>query len=118
MPVDEIAELFSVDDSTVYRWLKDADRPAGQPAQEAIDRLLGEQTLDAVGDTLAALARQLAVKIDKAATSDIAQDSIALPALTKELRGVITEIMGASADDKEWLSDLFGTVGDTENPGT
>src|ERR1017187_10072424 len=119
MPAEDIAELLHVSVSQVYRYLaaeKDAD-PRGQITTDAVDALLASQTLDEEGNVHAASARQLAAKIDKAATSDIATDSLALPALTKELRGVIAEIMGASEDDKAWLADVFATVGDSANGG-
>jgi hypothetical protein len=116
MPVEDIATLFSVDISTIYRWLeKEAEAHLHHDAGDAIEALLAKQTLDEVGDTSAALARGLAMKIDKASASDVAADSMALPALVKELRAVIAEIVGASEDDKQWLANVFSTVGHAED---
>lgn len=119
MPVADIATLFGVDGTTVYRWLeKEAEARQHHGTTDAVEALLAKQRLDEVGDTSAALARGLAMKIDKASASDVAADSMALPALVKELRAVIAEIMGASPDDKEWLADVFAPLGHGEDTGT
>ena len=118
MAAADIAELLHVSVSQVYRYWE-AEREA-RPTAGVVDKtdaLLAGQKLDDWGEGLAANARALAMKIDKAATSDIAMDSTALPGLVKEWRGVIAEIMGASEDDKQWLADVFAPVEHSENGG-
>lgn len=112
---DVIADLLGAHISTVYRWLKDTpSKPAGS-AVDDLENLLVSQDLDDNQQFLAGVARRLAQRLDAVAVSTKAQDALAMPQIAKELRAVVTEIMGASADDKEWLAGLFTQVGDAED---
>ena len=106
--VELICELLDVTKSTVYRWL--ADMPPDDPGGSALDdleALLASQELDGHGRFNAGVARRLAMRLDKVAMSDKAQDAVAMPQIAKELRAVVDEIMKVSNDDMQWLINVF-----------
>lgn len=110
LEVNTIAEMLGADRSTVYRWL---DRVAAEdkPQTTVLERLEGlleGVELDKVGELRAELARSLADTIDRCRISKVAQDHASVPAIAKEFRDVLAEILEVSEDDKEWVRGLFG----------
>lgn len=73
----------------------------------ALEAYLSPLELDALGETQAALARSLAIKLTQALRLDSAQAAMALPGLARELREVLDQIQGASDDNQDFVSGLF-----------
>lgn len=112
-----ISELFSVEDKTVYAWLKmkaadDTDRVS--VAADLDQRLASAEDRD---DTFVTLARALAQKLDKLIASDKGIDAATIPPLTKEFTSLVTRILGPSSDDKQWLVSVFAPVGHATDTG-
>lgn len=109
LTVDAIAEVLGADRSTVYRWLDRVaaeDRPKSS-VLERLEGLLEGVELDRVGELRAELARSLADTIDRCRVSKVAQDHASVPAIAKEFRDVLAEILEVSEDDKEWVRGFF-----------
>lgn len=107
---DLISDLLGVSESQVRRYLQ-ATPSQGSPessALEELERLLAGQELDEQARFSAGIARRLALRLDKVAASDKAQDALAMSQISRELRAVVAEILDVSADDKAWLADIFG----------
>jgi hypothetical protein len=103
-----IAELLGTSVRTVQRWLQDVPEvDSSQSAAGDLEVLLDSQELDGHARFKAGIARRLAVKLDKAAVSDRAQDAMAVPQIAKELDSIVNAIMDVSSDDKEWLAGLL-----------
>jgi len=116
MTLETIGDLLGIHPTTAMRdqeWLGEREQTSDQPsAVDNLEALLATQDLDPHGEFKATVARQLARKLDIAAASTKAMDAGAVSDIAKELRAVVDEIMDVSADDKEWLANVFAPVGD------
>lgn len=107
--VDQIAELFGADRSTVYRWLERvaADKKPQGSVTEELERMLEGVELDSHGRFNAQVARNLADILDKTRQSTIAQDRAASPAIAKQLLDIVEMLLEVTDDDKAWVQGLF-----------
>jgi hypothetical protein len=62
---------------------------------------------DEVGRVRAALAMSLATKLDSAIADDSATSAMATPAISKELRATLEELVSAQGDKEQFIADLF-----------
>lgn len=72
-----------------------------------LEQLIATLTLDAAGETNAAIAYALALKLDEAQHSDSGAVAMAIGGIAKELRAVIDAICESASDRQEFVSDLF-----------
>lgn len=79
----------------------------------AVESLLSEWELDAMGNARAALARLLAAKLDQVRSSEVAQAALAVPGISRELREVLDAIQEQADDNAEFVAGLFAPVGDS-----
>lgn len=108
--VEDIQDLLSAGQSTVYDWLEREPREVKASVREALEREIEER--EEVDDTsLLAAARVTASKLDQLALSTGQGDAQAFPALLKEYRSLVNVILGASESDREWLLAVFAPVG-------
>jgi hypothetical protein len=112
LTLEAIGDLLGIHPTTAMRdveWLEEREPEESdvQSALEDLEALISSQELDAQGRFQAGVARRLAQRLDRIAASDKAQDAIAMPQISKELRAVVADIMGTSQNDKEWLAGLF-----------
>lgn len=112
-----VADLLGVSVSQVHRYWSEFppldDGGSDRSAVEDLQRLIESQELDEMGRFQAGVAIRLAQRLDKIASSDKAQDALAMPQIAKELRAVVAELMGASENDREWLADLSSPLDDS-----
>lgn len=112
-----IADLLHASERTVRRWLQTT--PEVEHSASALDdfeHLIASADLDDYARFQAGVARGLAVKLDKVRASDKAQTGTEMANISKELRSIVAEIMGASQDDREWLAGLLTAVDDPTHP--
>lgn len=88
------------------------DAPKGRVA-DALEKLLGTLDLDELGDTRAALARSLALKVDQVLYHDSPEAAKAMAGISKELREVLEAIQEASDDSADYVDGLFAPVGNS-----
>lgn len=62
---------------------------------------------DQVGSVRWSLALSIAMKLDEAVEAESAASAIAVPQLSKELRSVLEEILGAQDEKQELLDSIF-----------
>jgi len=80
---------------------------------ETVGLLLEGIELDAERAPHAAIALNLARKLDEAAHSDSGAIAMAVAGISKELRAVLDTILEDSAQDDEFVADLYSEVGDS-----
>jgi hypothetical protein len=78
----------------------------------AVETFLRTLDLDEMGDAKAAIARALALKLDKTQHSTVGIEAQAVASIAKELRAVLDEIRDATSDASEFAAGLFSEVGD------
>lgn len=90
-------------------------RPVRLGVLATLEKLLDTLELDEAGETRAAIARAVAGKLDEAASSEMRAGPDPTSSLSKELRDVVNEILEDSADDDDFVADLFSPVGNSQN---
>lgn len=75
---------------------------------ERVDAYLATVALDEAAATNAAIAQTLAVKLDQCRADVTGAQAMAAPAIAKELRAVLAEIVTATSNTAEFVAGLFG----------
>jgi hypothetical protein len=75
---------------------------------ERVDAYLATVVLDEAAATNAAIAQTLAVKLDQCRTDSTGAQAMAAPAIAKELRATLAEVVNATSDHAEFVAGLFG----------
>jgi len=86
-------------------------------AVAALEVLLASLELDEACEMNAAIARALAGKLDEARRDSNGAVAMAISGIAKELRAVVDSILEATANDDEFVADLFAPVGDAAESG-
>jgi len=71
--------------------------------------MIGDEPADNTAAVRWSLALSIAMKLDDAVESDTAASAIAVPQLSKELRSVLGEILGAQDEKQELIDSIFTT---------
>lgn len=81
---------------------------------DKVQALLADVELDAAGETRAEIALTLARALDEAsASSNNGAIAMAISGISKELRAVLDSILNETAQDAEFVADLYAEVGDS-----
>ena len=74
----------------------------------SVDAFLATVTLDEAASTNAAIARALSAKLDQCREDSTGAAAMAVPAIAKELRATLAEVVNATAEHAEFVAGLFG----------